>query len=293
MKTISSVGCGATVALVVGLLLNPACAQFGGGDSKVDDPFAASDDSTPASAGGESSATTDPPSLCHCIGDATGAVDRINRALAVPLKSSGLEFEGEPLENVISFLQEEYGLPIQLDVPALEEVGLSADEPVSINIKKVSLKSALRLMLKRLQLTYIIQDEVMIVTSPEEAESQLVVCVYDVRDLVNARNATKELEQLVGVVTACIATETWAVKGGGEAEIRPLRPGQLVVSQTRPVHDDIADLLAAMRKVSGRPAPVAPAGRMSGGRGMEMMGGGYGGFEGGYGGRGRAPQEVE
>ena len=56
--------------------------------------------------------------------------------------------------------------------PALEEIGVGTDEPVTINLHNVSLRSALRLMLKKLQLTYIIQDEVLMITTPEEAEKQ-------------------------------------------------------------------------------------------------------------------------
>jgi von Willebrand factor type A domain len=115
---------------------------------------------------------------------AGGAEQRINDALNSPLKASGLDFTEEPLENVVNFLQTEYQIPIQLDTPALEDAGLTADEPVTIQLQNVSLRSALRLMLKAKQLTYVIRDEVLIITTPEEAESELVAKVYPVADLV-------------------------------------------------------------------------------------------------------------
>jgi hypothetical protein len=115
---------------------------------------------------------------------AGGAEERINEALASPLKASGLDFTEEPLENVINFLQTEYEIPIQLDEPSLEDAGLTRDEPVTIQLQNVTLRSALRLMLKQKQLTYVIRDEVMIITTPEEAESELVAKVYPVADLV-------------------------------------------------------------------------------------------------------------
>ena len=55
---------------------------------------------------------------------------------------------------------------------------------MTVNLHNITLRSALRLMLKNLQLTYIIQDEVLMITTPEEAEKQLVVKVYPVADLV-------------------------------------------------------------------------------------------------------------
>ena len=57
--------------------------------------------------------------------------------------------------------------------PALEEIGVGTDEPVTVNLHNISLRSALRLMLKNLQLTYIIQDEVLMITTPEEAEKRI------------------------------------------------------------------------------------------------------------------------
>ena len=87
-------------------------------------------------------------------------------------------------------LQDDYGIPIKLDTTALEEIGINTDEPVTVNLHNISLRSALRLMLKDLQLTYIIQDEVLMITTPEEAEANLVVKVYPVADLVLPIDAT-------------------------------------------------------------------------------------------------------
>jgi len=303
----------ALVALVVCSLPVVSFAQFGGGESKPEEnPFG-------LAAGGESSAeaaapadASEPPSFCQCVGETNSqSVARINKALAGPLKEVGLEFQDEPLESVVNFLQSDYNIPVQMDVKAMEDSGLSPDQPITIKVRNVSLKSALRLMLRPKNLTYIVANEVLIITTPDEAESQLLVCVYDVRDLVSARNATKELEKLANVVTACVAMETWAENGGGEAEVHPLRPGLLVVSQTRAVHEEIVGLFAAMRKILAGPTPgSSPPRAMRGlrggdeffpGRGDEyFMGRGYEGYgrgsgaQGGYGGRGGyAPQQAE
>jgi hypothetical protein len=112
------------------------------------------------------------------------AEQRIDAALRAPLRPNGIDVTDTPLEEVVGILQEDYGIPIQIDVPALEAIGLDPSEPVSVNLHNISLRSALRLMLKQLQLTYIIQDEVLMITTPEEAESQLIVKVYPVADLV-------------------------------------------------------------------------------------------------------------
>ena len=62
---------------------------------------------------------------------------------------------------------------------------------------------------------------------------------------------------------------------GGEADVRALPPGLLVISQTDSVHEEIANLLAAVRATL-KSRKTAPA-EVSGASG-EMAGrGGYGG----------------
>jgi von Willebrand factor type A domain len=113
-----------------------------------------------------------------------GAEERINAALTGPLKDTGLDYTETPLEQIINSLQDEYGIPIQIDGPALADAGLTPQEPITVNLHNIALRSALKLMLKDHKLTYIIQDEVLIITTPEQAETQLVAKVYPVADLV-------------------------------------------------------------------------------------------------------------
>jgi len=235
----------------------------------------------------EPSTAASPESLCRCVSERGPHVARIKAVLNDPLKESGLEFTEEPLENVVNFLQDEYGIPIQVDLPALEDASVTSDEPMSVNLRSVSLRSALRLMLKQKHLTYVVRHEVLLITTPEEVESDLTTCVYDVRDLVHANRADKDLKALTEAILSCVAYETWAAHKGGEAEIKPLRPGLLMISQTPEIHDEIHELLTAMRATLAQPA-IAPSANASeapnddvfgdGGMGMEgEMGAGYGG----------------
>jgi hypothetical protein len=196
--------------------------------------------------------------ICRCIGESRSeTVKRIEEALRGPLKSNGLDFVDVPLEEVVSTLQEDYGIPIQIDVPALEEMGIGPDEGVTANIHNVSLRSALRLILKRNQLVYIVQDEVLLITTPEQAESQLVTCVYDLRG-VTEDISDKTIDNVIDTITSCISTETWAENGGGESEINAVKPGLLVISQTQAVHEQIVGLLDTIRDVrTDKPAEAA------------------------------------
>lgn len=111
----------------------------------------------------------------------------ITKALTEQLPVGGLDFpEGTPLEEVIDYLRDEYEITIVLDTPALDDLGLGPDEPINVNLRNVSLRAAMRRMLSPLELTYVIDDEVLLITTEEAALSPeyLQVKVYPVADLV-------------------------------------------------------------------------------------------------------------
>ena len=107
------------------------------------------------------------------------------RKIAEELKKpTQLEFIETPLQDVIDYLKNYHGIEIQLDKKALDQANVGTDTPITKNLKGISLRSALRLMLKELDLTYVIQDEVLLITTPENADSRLITKVYPVADLV-------------------------------------------------------------------------------------------------------------
>ena len=170
-----------------------------------------------------------PQEFCECVGESDlGAVRKIERALRGPLHSQGLDFTQIPLDEVISTMQDEYGIPIQLDRTGLDEIGVNADEPVTISLSNISLRSALRLMLKTSNLTYVIENEVLIITTPQAAEQNLKVCVYDIGGIAGKESTPGNESRLGDAITMCRRCRdrhTWAENGGGEAEIRPDQAG--------------------------------------------------------------------
>ena len=109
------------------------------------------------------------------------AEERITEALN---DTTTMEFIETPLSDVVDYLKDLHKIEIQLDSKALEDAGSGSDTPITKNLKGISLRSALRLMLGGLDLTYVIKDEVLLITTPEKAASELVTKVYPVADLV-------------------------------------------------------------------------------------------------------------
>jgi len=89
-----------------------------------------------------------------------------------------------PLKDVCEMLHEKTGIQILLQMKKLEEASVSADTPVTKNLKQVRLSTLLELVLKDLELTYVEKDGLLLITTPEDAESKLEIRVYDCRDLL-------------------------------------------------------------------------------------------------------------
>ncbi|MDZ4847997.1 MAG: VWA domain-containing protein, partial [Pirellulaceae bacterium] len=110
------------------------------------------------------------------------AEKRIYGALKNPVKP---DFNATPLRSVMETWAIENQIPIFIDTAALELDGtVSAEDPVTLQgIPEISLRSALRLVLDPKELTYVIEDEVMKITTKGEGSGR-VLRIYPVGDLV-------------------------------------------------------------------------------------------------------------
>lgn len=95
-----------------------------------------------------------------------------------------LDFRKTPISEAVAYVKDFVGVEIQLDLKALRDAGIESDTPITFDVKGVSLKSALNLMLRPLDLTYIYKDEVLLITTPEQVQQYVKTKVYDVRDLL-------------------------------------------------------------------------------------------------------------
>jgi hypothetical protein len=99
-------------------------------------------------------------------------------------KPTEVNFNEQPLEEAIRYLAEYHGIDIVTDKQALLDTGVALDQPVSLQLSGATFRSTLKLLLEPLQLTWLIEDEVMKITTAEKASEKLSVRVYPVADLV-------------------------------------------------------------------------------------------------------------
>ena len=202
----------------------------------------------------EMAAAPEPQAAIDAYKDSESVAElKIAAALATP---TSLEFVETPLKDVIDYLKDVHKIEIQLDRAGLKDAGVDESAPVNANIKGISLRSGLRLILDELQLKYVIHNEVLLITSPQKAESDefMTTRLYPVKDLVLVRNDSGEIETdvqpLIDVITNTISSKSW-VDNGGPGMISALQFQDrcvLTINQTQEVHENIADFLAALRR---------------------------------------------
>lgn len=105
----------------------------------------------------------------------------IEQLLTTPITVS---FDSTPLRTVLGELQDYHGINVVPDLPAMQEAGVNLESPISIKLEKVSLKSALNLILHQVRLTHLIKDEVLMVTTEDNAKGKNETKIYSVADLV-------------------------------------------------------------------------------------------------------------
>ena len=99
-------------------------------------------------------------------------------------KTVDLNFKDVPLKTAIEHLRSVTGLNIVADLGTLQAESVSLEQPITLRVDNISLKSALNLMLSQVHLTHLTQDEVLLVTTDKGARGKQVQKVYSVADLV-------------------------------------------------------------------------------------------------------------
>lgn len=184
-----------------------------------------------------------------------------------------LDFTNARLDEVIAYFQEYSGLNFHLDPDARKE---GDDDKVTIKVKDVSLKTALKLVLNPRELGCVYQDGVLVIKSKAKLGAQTVTRVYDVRDLVfRLRDfAGPRVELTVpGGAGAALAGASFTLEEEPKGELTEefLQDliktntgerswddssavsisqvnGLLVISQSKPVHEEIRRLLDLLRQ---------------------------------------------
>lgn len=180
-------------------------------------------------------------------------------------KETSIDIDDGTLLDAIRQLHETAGVNIAVDTRALEEEGVSTDAKVSIHVAGVSLRSVLKLLLTEHNLAVLIEDEVLKVTSRQRAEGRQIVVAYRVSEFVDqSPDDQAGFDELISLITTVVEPDSWQEVGGNGSVAANLPTKALVIRQTQDVHEQIQQLLSALRNwtktASGQavlPTPIA------------------------------------
>jgi hypothetical protein len=119
---------------------------------------------------------------------------RISEALDQPVD---FNIEPQSLKDAIDFIAARYGIPIVTDTKALEDANVDLTTEVKGSFPGIKLRNLFKLLLEQLSapLTYVIEDEVLKITTVDKANEKLSIRMYPVGDLIMG---PQQLQALAG-----------------------------------------------------------------------------------------------
>ncbi|OAI53289.1 hypothetical protein AYO47_05145 [Planctomyces sp. SCGC AG-212-M04] len=151
---------------------------------------------------------------------------RIETALR---KDVDFEFVGVELTSVMQSLAEKHGLNVKMDGEALRQANVPLNSQINLVASGLPLANALSLMFRDVagqRLDYVIENEMLVVTTAERAKTTREMRIYDVRGI------TSDPQQIVPLLSR------WC--GPDDAKVGA---GALVVTTSQPVHREILQFL--------------------------------------------------
>ncbi|MEZ6234070.1 MAG: hypothetical protein R3B68_07765 [Phycisphaerales bacterium] len=134
------------------------------------------------------------PQLSFRRGEPTAYADSPeNRRVLAQLETTRIpaNFNSNPIENVIAFLEGVTQIDMDADWDALEQIGVERGDPVSLNLTSVPVSTVLDRVLAKLSAgdfgdaaSWAIQDGVVVISSDEQLRKQRELVIYDIRDLL-------------------------------------------------------------------------------------------------------------
>lgn len=162
-----------------------------------------------------------------------------------------LQFVEVPLEQALRKIAKCLDVPVLIDKQSLTDAGVSTTiTSVSGDFRNLTVRSVLRLLLRPDGLTFLVEEGLVRVTTKEKAEEFLETALYDVRDLIAAKVDGSTIRNVIMKETSGPWFDDEGV--GGLLSVNE-DFGVLVVRQTQKVHDEIARLLAGLRKTLFKP----------------------------------------
>ena len=134
------------------------------------------------------------------------AEEKISKALTDP-RGVEIEFIDTPLKHAMEFIGDQHDITIIIDEAALKDEGVAIDAQISKILSGIKLASALKIILEPLGLTYIIEDEVLKITTQTAADEKRITRVYNTGYL---KQIGVEPESLSQTIQSVVEPNEWS-----------------------------------------------------------------------------------
>lgn len=173
----------------------------------------------------------------------------ILKALGTPIP---VDFKETPFNDAIQYLSDKIGQPILLDKAALNEAQVTSETPVTLQIKGITTRTALRKILGDLGLAYVVKNETIQVVTEKQAKESMVVRTYFLGSLlaggglndtgirfnpwVDQQQAMQNVVNIVQMIQNSVDPSSWQSNGGSGTIMFHAPTMSLIVRQTAEVH---------------------------------------------------------
>ena len=126
------------------------------------------------------------------------ARERIEAALAETTK---LDFVETPLEEVAAYLADYHRVMVRVDLRVLDDAGIDASVPMTKTISQATLGAALDQLLGEVGLSYVIQNEALLITTREAAEARPAIELYSLEKMTTGGWDIETIRRVVNMQT--------------------------------------------------------------------------------------------
>jgi hypothetical protein len=172
---------------------------------------------------------------------------KLMKALNTPLRD--IDFDKRNFKEVLQYLQDKTGQNILIPKSIMDEVGITYETPVSLKVDNISFRSVLKKVLGDLNLTYIVKDGEISVTTPERARQTYSTRAYYVGDLalvadfrlgpiVQRAVMAQTIVLIMNSIVQTIEPNSWLInnpEAGGTITFDPITMS-IIVKQSAEVH---------------------------------------------------------
>ena len=169
---------------------------------------------------------------------------RVREALASPTR---MEFTEMPLIDAVAYLKDFHNIEIQLDNRALEDAGVGSDTPVTRMLNGLPLDASLKLLLGEYDLTYLVRDGVLMITTQSEANNYLELKVYDItKEVAEDAKAAEVGETLALLRQSTLVNPQQGPAAPDKFTVLPFR-NLLIIRASQHDHEALDKLFAEMK----------------------------------------------